>query len=271
MIVDLHLKTSRTPGVAFSPAEVAAKAKAEGLDGIAICDTLASAHAAEILAACESEGIAGFVGVEIPTNEGTLLCFAPNVDTFYASEEWRALTELATPAASLVIDLFNELGGAVIASRPYDLDATQSMGDMIFTLKGLAGVEVFNSRVRPIQADFAFEAASAMNLPTAGGTAPNGSLSDVGKFATLFTADVKTQSDFVSALRGGDYYAVAIGVKAQRSERPPREDRPRDDRRDDRGPRRDDRGPRRDDRGGRRDDRGGRNGGGGGRDRGRRR
>ena len=41
--------------------------------------------------------------------------------------------------------------------------------------------------------------------------------------------------------------------------RPPREDRPRDDRgprRDDRGPRRDDRGPRRDDRGPRRDDRG---------------
>ena len=40
--------------------------------------------------------------------------------------------------------------------------------------------------------------------------------------------------------------------------RPPREDRPRDDRgprRDDRGPRRDDRGPRRDDRGPRRDER----------------
>lgn len=256
MLVDLHLKTSRSAGVTFSAQEVVQKAKSVGLDAVAFCDTLATSHAQELLNVCNAEGMTGFVGVEIPTTEGVLLCFAPTIDEFYASEEWRRLTELATPAASLVVDLFAERGGVVFASRPYDLDVAHNMGDLIFKIKGLHGVEVFNSRVRPIQADFAIEAADAMNLPTAGGTALRDSLSEVGMFATLFTSAFKTQADFVEAIKGGEFYGVAIGtspIRNDRPERPERSERP-------------ERGSDRNGRGGRGTDR---RGGGGNRDRGR--
>ncbi len=230
MLIDLHLKTSKTPGVDFSAREIALKAKAAGLDGIAICDTLATQHANEIVEACKSVGIAGFVGVEIPTTEGVLLCFAPEINEFYLSEEWRQLTEIVTPAASLVIEMFTNLGGAVIASRPYDMEVAYNMGDLIFTIGGLSGVEVFNMRVTPIQADFAIEAASAMNLPTTGGTAIGGDVTDLGMFATLFPGSFSTQREFVEALKRGDFYAIGIGLRPisnePRAPREPREERP---------------------------------------------
>ncbi|MEZ4462270.1 MAG: hypothetical protein R3E66_21615 [bacterium] len=115
-----------------------------------------------------------------------------------------------------------------------------------------------------MQADFAVEAASAMGLPTVGGTALGNSLADIGRFATLFTSEISTQQQLVDAVRAGEFYAVAIGTTPIRtSERPERRESSNS------RPPREDRGRRIG--GGRRDDRrgGGGGGGGGGRDRGR--
>lgn len=221
MLIDIHAKTSTSPDVSLSAREVAAKARAAGLDAVAFCETLSTANFQATLDACDAEGITAFIGVEIPTDKGILLAFAPELGEFYRAEEWRQLTELTTPPASEVIGLFNRLGGAVIASRPYDLEIPHNMGDLIFTLDGIHAVEVFNGRVGKLQSDFALEAASFINVPTCGGSDSEDE-HELGTFATFFSDDVSTQSQFVEALTSREFWAVQLGQpsrqKSSRSE-----------------------------------------------------
>jgi hypothetical protein len=211
MLVDIHAKSNHSPDVSASADDVLSRASRAGLDAVAFCDTLASAHAMELVEAGRKHDIKVFVGVEIPTDRGILVGFTPEVDSFLLEEEWRQATELTTPAADYIIEMFNEAGGAVIAARPYDLEIPYNMGDLIFRLDQIHGVEVFNSRVGQLQFDFALEAAQFMGVSTAGGSDPKGNGDAVGSFATFFTSDLKTQAQFVEALRQAEYWAVAIG------------------------------------------------------------
>lgn len=226
MLIDLHAKTSRSKGVTISAEDVAQKAKSAGLDAVAFCETLSSAHCADALLACEKAGIQGFVGVEIPTAQGIVLGFVPEVGPFIISEEWRQLTELVTPTVEQVVELFKQHDGVVIAAKPYDLNIPHAMGDHIFDLQGLRAVQVFASGLKSLQSDFALEAAAFLNLPTVGGSGG----SQVGDYATLFSEDIASQAEFVAALKDGDYWAVHIGApearrefkREERSERPDR-------------------------------------------------
>jgi len=224
MLIDLHAKTSRSKGVTISAEEVAKKAKSAGLDAVAFCETLSTAHCGDALLACEKAGIHGFVGVEIPTAQGIVLGFVPEVGPFIISEEWRQLTELVTPTVEQVVELFEQHGGVVIASKPYDLSIPHAMGDHIFDLPGLRAVQVFASGLKSLQCDFALEAAAFLNLPTVGGSGG----AQVGDYATLFSGDIATQADLVAALKGSDFWAVHIGAPEARREfkREERSDRP---------------------------------------------
>lgn len=269
MLVDLHVKSSASENVSVSLDKIFARAKEAGLDGLAFCETLSTAGCQETLDAAARAGMAAFIGVEIPTDKGILIGFAPEIDAFYLAEEWRQLTEYATPPAHQIIQMFDEMGGAVIASRPYDLTIPYNMGDLIFTLDNLHAVEVFNTRCGQVQCDFALEAAKFMGVPTVGGTDPQNE-SAFGRYATFFEHKFETQRQFVNALRDQEYWAVQFGPTPEQPRRP-REDRGgRDDRGKRDGGKRD--GDRRGGRGGgggRDRDRGGRGGGGGGGGRGR--
>lgn len=217
MLVDIHAKTNRSADVSLSVDDVLRKAKQAGLDAVAFCDTLASAHAEELVEAGKKHGVTVFVGVEIPTDRGILVGFTPEIDDFVLEEEWRQATELTTPAADYIIEMFDKRGGAVLAARPYDLEIPYNMGDLIFRLDQLHGVEVFNSRVGKIQSDFALEAAQFMGISTAGGSDPRDGNDSVGKFATFFKGELKTQTQFVDALRQAEYWAVTIGETERKS------------------------------------------------------
>jgi len=210
MLIDINAKSSISPDVKLSPRDVARQAKEAGLDGVAFCEHLSTSRCKEALEACRAEGIHGFIGVEIPTDKGILIGFAPEIDEFYLAEEWRQLTELTTPPASEILSLFHRIGGAVIASRPYDLEIPHNMGDLIFTLDGIDGVEVFNGRVGRLQSDFALEAASFMNVPTCGGS-DTPKKDQVGSFATFFAKDFASQREFVEALSEAEFWAVQLG------------------------------------------------------------
>lgn len=213
MLIDLHAKSPASPGVAISATAILEQARQAGLNGVAFCDTLATAHCTAILDAARAfEDLAVFIGVEIPTDKGIMLGFAPRVDAFYKSELWRRLVvDTAPPAAEDLIALFEAEGGAVVASRPYDLDIPFHMGDWIYTLSGLSGVEVFSPSVGELQQNFALEAASFMGVATTGGSDPKGASAELGRYATLFARPVRTQAEFVEALRQGECWAVQIG------------------------------------------------------------
>lgn len=230
MLIDLHAKTSRSKGVSLSAAEVAEKAKAAGLDAVAFCETLSTSHSSESLEACKKAGIHGFVGVEIPTTTGVVIGFVPEVGPFLLSEEWRQLTEVVTPSVEQVVELFESHNGVVVASRPYDLSIPHAMGDRIFEINGIKGVEVFTSGLKTLQADFALEAAAFLSLPTLAGSAGQ----NVGDFATLFENEITTQSELVDAIKAGQFWAVHIGATEQKREQR-REDRPERNDRDRKG------------------------------------
>lgn len=271
MLVDIHAHSERTPGVAFSAQAVLKKARQTGLDAVCFTDREATAHAADLIRLGAQEGVEVFVGLELSTDHGVLLGFAPKIDAFYLREQWRSLLSTGTPSAQAVIDLFEQIGGAVLAAYPYDMEIPWASGDRLFALKGLHGLECYVPRLPMMRNAMAIEAAQALNLPMAGGSDVKDRLDVVGQSATLLTTTVSNQQELVDALRNGSYWATAVNVDFGASdavEEPQRRERRRSssDRggrsgdRGDRGDRGGDRGDRGGDRGGRGGDRGGRGG-----------
>lgn len=220
MLIDLHAKTQLSEGVSLTARQVLQRARDAGLDGVAFCETLATARAPETLELARSEfdELAVFIGVEIPTDRGILLGFVPDIDPFFLNEEWAWLTHRTTPSANAVLELFEEQNGVVIAARPYDLEIPFNMGDHIFEFDRLGGVEVFNPRVGQIQNNFALEAATFMGLGTTGGSDPVDNASVVGQYATFFEEDFRSQRRFVDLLRESEFWAVQFGEVSGRKE-----------------------------------------------------
>ncbi len=219
MLIDIHGKSALSAGVSLSLEDILLKAKQVGLDGVAFCETRSSSLCNEAIELGRKHDIQVFIGVEIPTDRGIMLGFVPEVDDFYLGEEWRSVADVKSPPAESVLDLFEGQGGAVIASRPYDLSIPFSMGDHIFTFDKLSAVEVFSSRVEEAQQNFAMEAAKFMDVPSVGGSDPTDSLDAVGRYATYFDGDLDSQSDFVEALREAHYWAVEIGESSRKTTR----------------------------------------------------
>ncbi|RDV39312.1 hypothetical protein DV096_01680 [Bradymonadaceae bacterium TMQ3] len=222
MLIDLHAKSDISEGVKLSPRQILTKARDAGLDAVAFCETLSTARSADILALARDEfpELNVFIGVEIPTDRGILLGFVPEVDAFYLAEEWRAITYMTTPAAEAVMQLFDKHNGVTIAARPYDLEIPFNMGDHVFTFDRLSAIEVFTPRVGSLQNNFALEAATFMGLGTVGGSDPSDDLDAVGRFATFFDDEIRTQKQLVEALKNAEFWAVQIGdVEQQASNR----------------------------------------------------
>lgn len=210
MLVDLHAKSSLSDDVDLTVDDVLASAASNGYDAIAFCETLSTMYADRVLERAETAEVDVFVGLEIPTDTGVLLGFGPEIDEFYSAEKWRRYTDFGVPTPEALVALFNDIGGAVIASRPYDRETDFVMGDHIFELDGLDAVEVVNSRVDRVHNDFAVEAATYMGLPTVGGSDPRGSENVVGDYGTFFNGSFSDQREFVEALKGENYWAVEL-------------------------------------------------------------
>lgn len=211
MLVDIHAKSSLSDDVDLSIRDVLDRASERGLDALAFCETRSTAYCRDVLDRAEDYDLEVFIGVEIPTDTGILLGFAPDIDEFYVSEQWRRYTDVMLPTPEAVVHLFDEIGGAVVAARPFDREPDFAMGDHIFQIDGLDAVEVVNSRATQVNNDFAVEAATYLGLPTVGGSDPKGSESDVGRFGTFFHDEPGSQREFVETLRGDEFWAVEVG------------------------------------------------------------
>ncbi len=217
MLIDLHAKTHHSDGVSVTPRQLLQRAEDAGLDAVAVCETSSTTRCPEILEIADSEfdDLSVFVGVEIPTDRGIIIGFAPHIDEFYLNEEWAWLTRRTTPSAEAVLAVFDEVDGVTVAARPYARDLPFSMGDYIFELDRLGAVEVFNPRVKRVQNDIALEAATFMSLGTTGGSDPVDDAANIGRYATFFDDDFDSQRLFVDALKESEYWAVEIGGKSR--------------------------------------------------------
>jgi predicted metal-dependent phosphoesterase TrpH len=253
MLIDLHVHSHHTRGGTLHPRDVLARAAAGGLAGVAFTDLNTLDALEEVRAAGRESGLLALVGVEVAADHGRWLCFFPDParvppppQVFGSATPWPVREVLAK---------VKELGGVAVAAHPYDKTTERPVGDLLFTLDGLAAIQGLHGRTRGGANDLAIEAADHMNLPCVGGSGALTSLDEVGVAATLFRDPVTSEADLVAQLRAGTVYCAAVGVTPPP---PGRGDRP--GRRDERGGRggRDDRG-----RGGRGGDRPGGRGRGG--------
>lgn len=210
MLVDIHVRTERTEGSRIRAEEAVRRGEALGLDGICFADRDTLGSLEEVHSLRQSTSLALFVGVEISSDHGALLCFFPEP------------TEVGEPASFLgprpeagwpvreVVSRVREKGGVVIAARPYDRSLERPMGDFVFTLDGFSAIEGLCGTQPSDVNELGIEAADQLSLPCVGGSCA-GELEEVGRAAALFRDEFRDEGGLVRAIQDGKVWAVAVG------------------------------------------------------------
>ncbi len=249
MLVDPHAN----PGD-LDPAAFAAACHAAGLDAVVVADRLSTHRLDAYLDALEEAGLAAFAGVELPLERGSVVAIPAEDGPAFRQTKWGTTTW--TP--EMVAERLRDFDGALIASHPYLREGPGAMGDRIYFLKGLVGVQTRAGRGELSWDAMADRAADRKKLVRVGSS--GGSMAHMGAAATVVPGEIDDQAALVAALRDGPTLVVEFDdPQAPRDRRPPRRE-PREARDDRRGGRDGGRGRGRD-----RDGRGGRERGGRGR------
>lgn len=197
MIIDMHIhqkmNSSDSKLDLFEAIEVA---KQRGLDGICITDhdDLGLRPMAQTIST--ETGFPVYVGVEIFTLDGDLLCFG--IDEMPQERL----------SAQETIDYVNDRGGVTIAAHPYRHN-NRGLGDHIARVSGLGAVEAFNGRTDALSNMKARNIALDLDLPQSGGSDSHTD-TEVGNFATEFTVPVNSEADLVSSIRQGHIRPVTV-------------------------------------------------------------
>jgi hypothetical protein len=246
LLIDLHA----APGDR-SPEAFAAAVTAAGLDAVVITDRNRIDRSDAYVEALTKVGVRAYVGVEFGLEAGTLVLVPTDPD----DAAFRDGTWKPTGAAWSIPDALEAaaaVDGVLIAGHPYCRDLGRVLGDRVYRVKGVAGVETRVGRGQlswDNLAEHAARKADAAQLGSSGGD-PNA----LGAAGTVFPGEAGTQSALVDSIRDGLCLAIEMDDPASPRDRTPPEPPPRRESRDDRDGRDRDRGGR-----------GGRDGGGRGR------
>lgn len=195
MIIDLHFHTAAYSDCSAIDLEAGlSRAREMGLDGVCLTehDVFPAYDNLEDLE--KKHGLKIFVGVEVLTREGDILC--------YGLDE---VPEDRIPARELVSRV-EALGGASVAAHPHRQNG-RGLGDLAEALPFLTAVEAYNGNTRLSNNGKAVEMSLRAGLPMTGGSDAH-SLDRVGVYATRFDAPVETLEDLVRQLRGGEFHPV---------------------------------------------------------------
>lgn len=163
-------------------------AKTLNLDGICITDhdDLGLRPLAEDLS--KKHDILIFVGVEIYTLDGDILCYG--IDKMPKERL----------SAEETIDYVHKLGGVCIAAHPYRHN-NRGVKDLIKTLD-LDAIEVYNGRTDDLSNEKAYHVADKLGLAMTGSSDAH-TPGEIGNYLTVFTDDIKTEEDFIRAISLG--------------------------------------------------------------------
>ena len=203
MIIDLHFHTAAYSGCsAISLESGLAKARDMGVDGICLTEHNVFADYGNLDALGKAYNLRIFVGTEILTCQGDILCFG--LDEIPKSEI----------SAQELLCRMEALGGATIAAHPYRENG-RGLGNLAGELSNLTAVEAYNGNTRPCNNGKAIGLSLKTGLPMTGGSDAH-SLNRVGVYATRFDAPVESMADLVSQLRGGQFRPVIYEKELKR-------------------------------------------------------
>ena len=205
VLIDLHVRPVWTEAGDPDIELLLVQARDHGLDGVAIAATdavLEMPGAAEVIAAT---GVQLFHAVELPTDNGPLLCYPRVLDAWYQSAGWRSLprtSEDGIYAAEEVVQAFVQRGGAIIAI-PGDQAAPAGASALVLIGHG-SEARGDDDRQSP-SGRFAGVGASGTSPGQAG----------FGAAATVFACPPSGQESLVEGLRSGRMWPAAIGPVPQ--------------------------------------------------------
>jgi predicted metal-dependent phosphoesterase TrpH len=194
--IDLHIHSKYSTDNDADPEETVLRAIELGLHGIAFTEHYfyEASEPVEILREKYRNSILIFRGVEFSAAEGHCLVFGVDTDK---------LGIKYAPVAD-VIRFVTRAGGVVIPSHPYRPGT--SLGDMIRSIGGLAGLEGYNGANMHAYNEKAVAAARSMNIPYTGGSDAH-SPQEVGSCYTVFNNTV-TYDNFIFLLKQGGFRGV---------------------------------------------------------------
>lgn len=205
-LIDLHV---RAGDGALDPKALSDAARSQGLDGL----LLVGPDAAPQLPEGASNGVLFFVGAELDTDIGRLLCVPSTEDDWFKEAGWRSLRSDADapyPAAA-VAEAFSSRGGAVIVAQPFDRDLDhEALEEQFVGTKNLSAVVVSSSPRHTTSNERAVTSAKAAGLPAVAGSATGPGGERFGGVATIFAEPPTDQASLCAALRSGRLWPAEL-------------------------------------------------------------
>lgn len=240
LLFDLHVHSSHTPGVPWTVAQLAERARQAGLDGFCLTDVHTVAGLKEAGEVEARSGLRILVGLEALTDRGHFIVLVPSPYSLPEVGAWLRQDASGRCMFDSLRQAVEARDGLLIAAHPYDRDIPGAPGDGLVQLPGVGAVEVLNARRSRLQNDLAEEVAAGAGLPGVGGSDVRDSLDVMGRVATLVRGEVQNEAQLIARIRAFDAWPVTLGRMAP--EVPPRprsaEDRPVRERRPEGGARR---------------------------------
>jgi predicted metal-dependent phosphoesterase TrpH len=189
MILDTHLHTAEYSQDSFLPiADAVSRAREMGIGGLCVTDHDSMGSRAVIERWKRELDFPLFLGCEVLTTDGDVVCFG--------------LDEPPVPASVSAAELIRRLralGGCAVAAHPFR-NNNRGMGSLISSLDGLDGVECFNGSTDPAANLHALELAQTAGRALLGASDAH-HRSRVGLFVTEFEGTLRDESDLISAVR----------------------------------------------------------------------
>lgn len=223
MLIDIQVRTTRTPGGTLSLEDIVTRARNAGLDAVSVTEVGVPADMDEVRSVERSTGFPVFVGVELPTERGSILAYPPSFDDQdYLSARWGAAGAAGVWSLDDLMSWLLENDWVVVAAHPGERAADgPRMADDLYAIKGLHGILVAVDGGDPIADDLAVEAAVARGVAGLGASGGGASLDAIGRYATLIPGTVHTQGELTRALMEGDAWTVEISDRVPAPEPAP--------------------------------------------------
>lgn len=194
--IDLHVHTRLSGDSLIEPAELAAAARACGLDAVCMTEHHRTPPAELLRDLRAASGFTLLGGCEYSAREGHLLIYGVTVHP--------GILPPHLPMQE-AIDRMAARGGVAVAAHPFQHSFLgASLGERVLALTGLAALETRNGSAGDDENARAAAAAAHMILPGIGGSDAHG-LPTLGRAWTRFAGPVRDEGELCAALRHGEY------------------------------------------------------------------
>lgn len=203
-VADIHTHTTYSPDSTIAPEQLLQRAQKIGLDIICITDHSLFEENVGI------EGLRGknkrpllIRGVELDTSNGELIIFGLKDDF------WKDLLKdmEVLPPVEKVIKAVNKFNGVALWSHPFRSYTVTHYDTDYKKIPGVDILEGMNGKNNKEENLSAIEYATANGYRITGGSDAH-KVSDIGKCLTLFKEDIRTEKEFIRALKTSSYIPI---------------------------------------------------------------